>query len=57
MLRVNTVKCNVIINLKNMRTFLSVLIGNKVTVPFVVSCKTNATPYMAMNSIPRLVDG
>jgi hypothetical protein len=56
MLRVNTVKCNVIINLKNVGTFLIVLIGNKITVPFVVSCKTNTTPHMAMNYIPRLVN-
>jgi len=40
-----------------MGTFLSALIGNKIRVPFVVSCKTNTTPDMAMNSIPRLVDG
>jgi len=40
-----------------MGTFLGVLIGNKITVPFVVSCKTNKIPDMAMNSIPRLVDG
>jgi len=40
-----------------MGIFVSVLIGNKITIHFVVSCKTNTIPNMAITSIPRLVDG